>query len=91
MSGSSSGFSYGPVVPEDLRLLCMLHNIGATTPERSLTVKEISEWTTVETSIVQSYLQKFVEQGYVNHIRAGEIDKYHLTLNGIRKVLSIYS
>ena len=91
MSGSSSSFSYGPVVPEDLRLLCMLHNIGATTPERSLTAKEISEWTTVEASIAQSYLQKFVEQGYVNHIRIGEVDKYHLTLNGIRKVLSIYS
>jgi DNA-binding IclR family transcriptional regulator len=91
MSGSSSSFSYGPVVPEDLRLLCMLHNIGATTPERSLTVKEISEWTTVEASTVQSYLQKFVEEGYVNYIRVGEVDKYHLTLNGIRKVLSIYS
>jgi DNA-binding IclR family transcriptional regulator len=60
-------------------------------PERSLTIKEISEWTTVEVSTVQSYLQKFVEQGYVNHIRIGEIDKYHLTLDGIRKVLSIYS
>ena len=91
MSGSSSGFSYGPVVPEDLRLLCMLHNIGAIAPERSLTVKEISEWTTVETSIVQSYLQKFVEEGYVGHIKADDVDRYHLTLNGIRKVLSIYS
>lgn len=86
-----SSLSSGPVVPDDLRLLCMLHNIGATMPERSLTIKEISEWTTVEVSTVQSYLQKFVEQGYVNHIRIGEIDKYHLTLDGIRKVLSIYS
>jgi len=91
MSGSSSGFSYGPVVPEDLRLLCMLHNIGAVAPERSLTVKEISEWTTVEASMVQSYLQKFVEEGYVGHIKADDVDRYHLTLNGIRKVLSIYS
>lgn len=86
-----SALSSGPPIPEDLRLLCMLHNIGAITPERSLTVKEISEWTTVEASTVQSYLQEFVEQGYVNHIRAGEIDRYHLTLNGLRKVLSIYS
>lgn len=86
-----SGLSYSPVVPDDLKLLCMLHNIGATTPEKSLTIKEISEWTTVEASMVQSYLQKFVEEGYVSHIRAGEIDKYHLTLNGMRKVLSIYS
>ena len=82
--------STSPIVPEDLRLLCMLHNIGAVAPERSLTIKEISEWTTVEASAVQSYLQKFVEEGYVNHIRAGETDRYHLTLNGIRKVLSIY-
>ena len=91
MSGSSSGSYSPPVVPEDLRLLCMLHNIGAIVPERSLTVQEISEWTTVEASTVQSYLQKFVEEGYVNHVRMGEVDKYHLTLNGIRKVLSIYS
>lgn len=91
MSGLSSGSSQGPVVPEDLKLLCMLHNIGAIVPERSLTVNEISEWTNVEGSTVQSYLQKFVEEGYVNHIRVGEIDKYHLTLDGIRKVLSIYS
>jgi DNA-binding IclR family transcriptional regulator len=91
MSGPASGFSYTPAIPEDLRLLCMLHNIGASVPEKSLTVQEISEWTTVETAVAQSYLQKFVEQGYVNHIRVGEIDKYHLTLNGIRKVLSIYS
>jgi len=91
MSGLFSGSSQGPVVPENLRLLCMLHNIGAIVPERSLTVKEISEWTNVEASTVQSYLQKFVEEGYVNYIRVEEIDKYHLTLNGIRKVLSIYS
>lgn len=91
MSGSSSDPSKGLAVPEDLKLLCMLHNIGAIVPERSLTVKEISEWTNVDASTVQSYLQKFVEEGYVNHIRVGEIDKYHLTLNGIRKVLSIYS
>lgn len=91
MSGSSYGFPSVPPVPEDLRLLCMIHNIGASVPERSLTVKEISEWTTVDASTVQTYLQKFVEQGYVSHIRIGEIDKYHLTLNGIRKVLSIYS
>jgi DNA-binding IclR family transcriptional regulator len=69
----------------------MLHNIGATASERSLTLQQISEWTRMETPALQSYLQKLIELGYVQFIQIEGMDKYHLTLNGIRKVLSIYS
>ncbi len=31
--------------PNQLRLLIMLHNIGATESSKALTVKQISEWT----------------------------------------------
>jgi DNA-binding IclR family transcriptional regulator len=90
-SNPSTGFSRGPALPEEFRLLCMLHNIGATTSERSLTLEQISEWTRMETSALRPCLQKLSELGYVQFIRAEGVDKYHVTLNGIRKVLSIYS
>jgi len=69
----------------------MLHNIGATASERSLNIHQISEWTKMETPALQLHLQKLMELGYVQFIQAEGIDKYHLTIDGIRKVLSIYS
>lgn len=87
----SSDFSSGPELSDELRLLCMLHNIGAIASERSLTLQQISEWTRMETPALRSYLQKLIELGYVQFIQIEGMDKYHLTLDGIRKVLSIYS
>lgn len=87
----SSGFSSGSEMPEELRLLCMLHNIGATESGRSLTLQQISEWTRMDTPALQFHLQKLIELGYVQFVQAEGTDKYHLTLDGIRKVLSIYS
>ncbi|KPV61907.1 MAG: hypothetical protein AOA66_1579 [Candidatus Bathyarchaeota archaeon BA2] len=87
----SSDISSGPELSDELRLLCMLHNIGAIASERSLTIQQISEWTKMENPALQSNLQKLVELGYVQFIQAEGTDKYHLTLDGIRKVLSIYS
>ena len=45
----------------------------------------------MEISTLSSYLQKLTELGYVQFIKAEGVDKYHVTINGIRKVLSIYS
>jgi len=87
----SSSFSSGPEMPDELRLLCMLHNIGATESRRSLTIQQISEWTRMDTPALQSHLQKLMELGYVQIVQAEGTGKYHLTLDGIRKVLSIYS
>ena len=87
----SSGFSYGPELPDEMRLLVMLHNIGATESEKSLTVQQISEWTKMDTPTLQVHLQKLIELGYVQFFQAEGTDKYHLTLDGIRKVLSTYS
>jgi len=83
--------SSAPEIPEELRLLCMLHNIGATTPEKSLSLQEICDWTMVEISAVQSHLQSLIGLGYVDSTKTEGTDKYHVTLDGIRKVLSIYS
>lgn len=77
--------------PNQLRLLIMLHNIGATESSKSLTIKQISEWTRMETPELEGHLQKLIELGYAQKFSTDENDKYHLTVNGIRKVLSLYS
>jgi DNA-binding IclR family transcriptional regulator len=87
----SSVYSSGPEIPDKMRLLCMLHNIGATESGKSLTIQQISEWTRMDTPTLHFHLQKLSELGYVQFVQAEGIDKYHLTLDGIRKVLSIYS
>ncbi len=78
-------------LPEEFRFLCMLHNIGATTQEHSLTIEEIAKWTSMEISVIRVHLRRLMEMGYVESTRINETDKYNLTHSGIRKVLSLYS
>jgi hypothetical protein len=40
---------------------------------------------------LQEHLTKLIELGYAQSLRADDTDKYHLTVDGIRKVLSLYS
>ena len=77
--------------PNQLRLLIMLHNIGATEVSKSLTIQQISEWTRMEVTELQTHLKKLIELGYAMSFHSDEKEKYHLTVNGIRKVLSLYS
>ena len=77
--------------PNQLRLLIMLHNIGATESSKALTIQQISEWTRMEPPDLQVHLQKLSELGYTQSFRSEETDKYYLTTDGIRKVLSLYS
>jgi len=91
MGENHSFRSYPDEQPNQLRLLIMLHNIGATESSKALTIKQISEWTRMEAPELQGHLQKLIESGYAQHFRSGESDKYHLTIDGIRKVLSLYS
>ena len=77
--------------PNQLRLLIMLHNIGATESSKALTINQIAEWTRMETPELQGHLQKLIDLGYAKGLGAEENDKYYLTINGIRKVLSLYS
>ena len=83
--------SYNNEQPNKLRLLIMLHNIGANESSKALTIKQISEWTRMEAPELEVQLKKLIELGYAQHFRSEEIDKYHLTIDGIRKVLSLYS
>jgi DNA-binding MarR family transcriptional regulator len=77
--------------PNQLRLLIMLHNIGATEASKALTINQISEWTRMDDPELKGHLQKLIELGYAQHYRSEDLDKYHLTTDGIRKVLSLYS
>ncbi|MCJ7614582.1 hypothetical protein MUO71_07465 [Candidatus Bathyarchaeota archaeon] len=83
--------SYNNEQPNQLRLLIMLHNIGATESSKALTIGQISVWTRMETPELDGHLKKLIELGYAQHFRSEEKDKYHLTIDGIRKVLSLYS
>jgi DNA-binding MarR family transcriptional regulator len=69
----------------------MLHNIGAITPEKALTVDEIAKWTSIDISTVQAHLDKLIELGYIKTMKTDGTDKYHLSVDGIRKVLTFYS
>jgi hypothetical protein len=79
------------MVPEEIYLLCLLHNIGATNLERSLTSEEIANWSAIEPEKVRLNVQKLIEANYLQKVLVGETERYQVTANGIRKVLSMYS
>jgi DNA-binding MarR family transcriptional regulator len=89
--GEDSFRSYNAEQPNQLRLLVMLHNIGATESSKALKIEEIAEWTRMEDSELQVHLNKLIELGYIKSYRSEETDKFYLTVDGIRKVLSLYS
>jgi DNA-binding MarR family transcriptional regulator len=80
-----------PQIPDETYFLCMLHNIGATMPERSLSIEEISVRTAMDPSKVEENLRKLIASNYIETNVVGGIKRYHVTINGIRKVLSMYS
>jgi len=81
------GFS----MPDELYFLCMLHNIGATSSDKSLTLEEITRWTAMEPEKVRSNIQKLIETNHIQVYSIGGVERYHITADGIRKVLSMYS
>jgi DNA-binding transcriptional regulator GbsR (MarR family) len=78
-------------VPEEIYFLCMLHNIGATSSERALTFEEIVRWTMLEPSKVEQNLKILMDGNYVAMSVDSGTKKYFITIDGIRKVLSMYS
>ena len=78
-------------LPDDISFLSLLHNIGAISPHKSLTVEEISRWAAMDYEKVMEKLSRLADEKYVKvHISNG-VEKYYVTMDGIRKVLSIYS
>jgi len=80
-----------PPVPEEFKVLSMMNNIGAVSPERSLSPDELSQWTEIDSPTIKTHLQKLCENGYVELVEISGTQKYHLTRAGIMKVLTLYS
>ncbi|MEM2342052.1 MAG: hypothetical protein QXX94_04125 [Candidatus Bathyarchaeia archaeon] len=78
-------------IPDEVYLLCILHNVGATEPERALTLEEIARWTAMNPSKAEQNLNKLIENKYVEIKENFGVKKYFITIDGIRKVLSMYS
>ncbi|MDH5794858.1 MAG: hypothetical protein OEZ24_01990 [Candidatus Bathyarchaeota archaeon] len=81
----------GYPMPDEIRFLCSLHNVGATSSEKSLTIEEISTWIVMEPDKVTENLDKLIKNDYVHMSFIEGARKYHVTIDGIRKVLSMYS
>ncbi len=81
----------GYSMPEEIYFLCLLHNVGATSSERSLTLEEIARWTVMDAQSVKAQLEKLVNTEYVQRSFREGSERFHVTINGIRKVLSMYS
>jgi len=69
----------------------MLHNIGATKMEKSMSIEEIVQWTEVDAEMLRNLLQKLRELGYVEFVEIDGTEKYHVTPVGITKVMTLYS
>lgn len=78
-------------MPDEFRFLCLLHNVGATSSDKALTVEEISRWTVIEPEKVLENLEKLIKNEYIHVSLVEDAKRYHVTINGIRKVLSMYS
>ena len=78
-------------MPDEIYFLCLLHNVGATSSERSLTLEEIAKWTVMDPEKVKENLEKLIKNEYIQRNYYEGTTKYHVTINGIRKVLSMYS
>jgi len=81
----------GYSIPDEIHFLCLLHNVGATNSDKSLTIEEISRWAAMEPEKVMKNLEKLIKNNYVCVNFHEGTEKYHVTINGIRKVLSMYS
>lgn len=91
MSSSYPPVPPRPELPEEFRFLCMLHNVGAINAERALSMEDIAKWTSKEISVIQEYLKKLEELGYVQSVKRDGAERYHVSVMGIRKVLTLYS
>lgn len=78
-------------MPDDMYLLHIMHNIGAIEPKRALSIEEISRWASMEKQKVEENLKRLIKDGYADAYIDSGTRKYFVTVNGIRKVLSIYS
>ena len=83
--------SYDRKLPEDFSLLCMLSNLGVTSRETALSSREIAERIRLEADYVDRLVTQLLDKGLVASIRMENIEKFYVTIDGVRRVLTLYS
>jgi hypothetical protein len=76
---------------DEFYFLCLLHNIGATSSDTSLNIKNISQFTTIDLKDIEKNLENLINKKYINLIHTDDNKRYYVNIQGIRKVLSMYS
>lgn len=56
-----------------------------------MSIKEIAQWTELDTEMLRTNLKKLCELGYVEFVEIDGTQKYHVTPVGITKVMTLYS
>ena len=79
------------LIPDEIYFLCLFHNVGAVNTDKSLSIDEISIRTALEPEKILNYIDKLIRTNYVQMLNENNLKKYHVTKNGILKVLSMYS
>lgn len=83
--------SFDRKLPEDFSLLCMLSNLGVTSRETALSSEEIAERIHLQTDSIAKLITKLIDKGLVAAIEVENIEKFYVTLDGVRRVLTLYS
>ena len=83
--------SFDKKLPEDFSLLCMLSNLGVTSKDTALSSKEIACRIHLQTDSVDRLIAKLLDKGLVASIEVENIEKFYVTIDGVRRVLTLYS
>ena len=83
--------SFDRKLPEGFSLRCMLSNLGVTSRETALSSEEIAERIHLQTDSIARLITKLIDKGLVASIEVENIEKFYVTLDGVRRVLTLYS
>jgi DNA-binding MarR family transcriptional regulator len=78
--------------PEELRILVLLHVLGAADSEHAISRKELSDVLGITIETAGRLLQRLVDLGYIETFRDSfRRLRYYLTQRGIIKACSLFS
>lgn len=78
-------------MPDDIQLLAFLNNMGIITPEKQMTLKDISTLSSWKSEKIKKNLQSLVKDNYVNQSYLRHQKSFYLTPKGILKASGTFS
>lgn len=78
-------------IPIESRVLCLMHNLGSTSKDKALTIKEIARIIELDPPAIQPILDSLVKAQYVSKEGVGNTLKYYVTGKGVLVVSAMYS